>query len=137
MNRVRIVGEGLDEWGSRYFKFSVKGSDRDVPPFSAKQLLEGSKGLFTALADAGWNAFTPDTQKALLRKLEAREQEAPTFRVATRLGWNSGAYALPSEIVGEPQTRLEKAFGGLDTAMLHNSCNLVILAIMKQPIAAQ
>ena len=70
--RVDIVGEGFDEWKDRYFKFSVVGTDRDIPPFSAKQLLDGSKPLFTALANAGWNAFTLRTQAALLDKLQAR-----------------------------------------------------------------
>lgn len=116
--RVDIVGEGFDEWKDRYFKFSVVGTDRDIPPFSAKQLLDGSKPLFTALANAGWNAFTLRTQAALLDKLQARENESPTFKVVTRLGWNSGAYVFPDQIIGNPNVRLERAFGGLDSAML-------------------
>ena len=116
--QVDIVGEGFDEWKDRYFKFSVVGSDRDIPPFSAKQLIEGSRPLFTALANAGWNAFTPKTQAELLHKLQAREKESPTFKVVTRLGWNSGAYVFPDEIIGKPKVPLERAFGGLDPAML-------------------
>jgi putative DNA primase/helicase len=117
--QVKIVGEGFDEWGDRYFKFSVKASDRDIPPFSAKQLLlEGPKPLFAALANAGWNAFTPKVQAALLQQLQARKAEASTFKVVTRLGWNSGAYVFPDEIVGTPKMRLERAFGELDAAML-------------------
>ena len=116
--QVKIVGEGFDEWKDRYFKFSVVGSDRDIPPFSAKQLLDGSKPLFTALANAGWNAFTPKAQAALLEQLQVRKTESPTFKVVTRLGWNSGAYVLPDEIIGEPKVPLEKAFGGLDPAKL-------------------
>jgi uncharacterized protein (DUF927 family) len=117
VTRVKIVGEGLDEWGSRYFKFSVKGSDQDIPPFSAKQLLEGQKALFTALANAGWNAFSQNTQRAFMQKLEAHKKEAPTFKVVTRLGWNSGAYVFPDKTVGKPKMRLERAFARLDPAM--------------------
>jgi hypothetical protein len=118
MAHVKIDGEGLDEWGDRYFKFSVKGSDRDIPPFSAKQLLlEGPKPLFAALVDAGWNAFTPRAQAALLQQLQARKKEAPSFKVVTRLGWNSGAYVFPDETIGDPKMPLEKAFSGLDSAM--------------------
>jgi putative DNA primase/helicase len=114
--QVKIVGVGLDEWDGRYFKFSVKGSDRDIPPFSAQQLIE-RKQLFTALVDAGWNGLTAKTQNKFLEQLEARKAEAPTFKVVTRLGWNSGAYVFPDEIVGTPKMSLEKAFGGLDAAM--------------------
>jgi uncharacterized protein (DUF927 family) len=114
--QVKIVGEGLDEWGVRYFKFLVRGSDRDIPPFSVEQLLEEREALFTALANSGWNAFTPKTQGAFWQKLEARKKEAPTFRVVTRLGWNSGAYVFPDKIIGKPRMRLERAFGGLDPA---------------------
>jgi hypothetical protein len=116
--QVKIDGEGFDEWKDRYFKFSVVGSDRDIPPFSAKQLHEGYKPLFTALANAGWNAFTPRAQAALLQQLQARKKESPTFKVVTRLGWNSGAYVFPDEIIGNPKMRLERAFSGLDPAML-------------------
>jgi uncharacterized protein (DUF927 family) len=114
--QVKIVGVGLDEWDGRYFKFSVKGSDRDIPPFSAQQLIE-RKQLFTALVDAGWNGLTAKTQNKFLEQLEARKAEAPTFKVVTRLGWNSAAYVFPDEIIGEPKMRLERAFSGLDTAM--------------------
>jgi putative DNA primase/helicase len=117
---VKIDGEGFDEWEDRYFKFSVKGSDRDIPPFSVNQLLlEGPRPLFAALANAGWNAFTPKAQAALLQQLQARKKEAPTFKVVTRLGWNSGAYVFPDDTIGKPKMRLERAFSGIDTALLN------------------
>jgi putative DNA primase/helicase len=114
--QVEIVGVGLDEWEGRYIKLSVKGSDRDIPPFSAQQLIE-RKQLFTSLVDAGWNGLTAKTQNKFLEQLEGRKAEAPSFKVVTRLGWNSGAYVFPDEIVGRPKMRLERAFSGLDTAM--------------------
>lgn len=39
LRRVRIVGEGLDEWGHRYVKLRVKGSDNDIPPFKVADLV--------------------------------------------------------------------------------------------------
>jgi putative DNA primase/helicase len=118
VSRVVIEGEGRDEWDKRYFKFSVVGSDRDIPPFSVEQLFSDSKPVFAALANAGWNGFTNKARNELLEKLQKRKQESPSFKVVTRLGWNSGAYVFPDEIVGKPKKPLQKAFGRLDRAML-------------------
>ena len=118
VSRVFIEGEGRDEWGKRYFKLSVDGSDRDISPFPVEQLVSDAKPLFATLANAGWNAFTSAVRNELLKKLQKRKPEPPSFKVVTRLGWNSGAYVFPDEIVGKPKTPLQKAFGRLDHAML-------------------
>jgi uncharacterized protein (DUF927 family) len=118
ISRVRIEGEGRDEFGKRYFKFSVEGTDHDIPPFSVDQIFNDSSQLFTSLANAGWNGFTKKTRNAVLERLERRKLRPSTFNVATRLGWNSGAYVFPDKIFGGPRKPLEKAFGGLDQAML-------------------
>jgi putative DNA primase/helicase len=118
ISRVVIEGEGRDEWGKRYVKFSVVGSDRDIPPFSIDQFFSDSKPVFAALANAGWNGFTGKARNELLEKLQRRNPEPPSFKVVTRLGWNSGAYVFPDEIVGKPKKPLQKAFGRLDHAML-------------------
>jgi hypothetical protein len=109
-SRVVIKGEGRDEWGTRYFKFSVVGSDSDIPPFSIEQFFSDSKPVFAALANAGWNGFTNKARNGLLEKLQKRKPEPPSFEVVTRLGWNSGAYVFPEEIVGKPKKPLQKAF---------------------------
>ena len=36
-DRITIEGEGRDEWGHRFFKFAIRGSDRNVAPFSARR----------------------------------------------------------------------------------------------------
>jgi putative DNA primase/helicase len=117
-SHVIIVGEGRDERGKRYLKFSVAESHRDIPPFAVEQLVSDPKPLFAALANAGWNAFTTKARNELLDKLQKRKPEASSFMVVTRLGWNSGAYVFPDEIVGEPKKPLQKAFRRLDHAML-------------------
>jgi hypothetical protein len=116
--RVRIEGEGRDEWKKRYFKFSVDGSTHDIPPVPAEQLVKETTPLFEALANAGSNAFTKKARNEVLEKLQRRKPQPPVFKVATRLGWNSGAYVLPDQTVGNPKVMLEKAFNGLDRAML-------------------
>jgi hypothetical protein len=33
-SRISVKGEGRDEWNNRYFKFSVRGAEANIPPFS-------------------------------------------------------------------------------------------------------
>jgi hypothetical protein len=117
-SRVKVLGEGLDELGNRYIKVAVVGSDRDIPPFSVKQLVTEPKPLFAELGNAGWNVFTSKSRHGFLEKLQNRKPHAAKFKVVTQLGWNSGAYVFPDEIVGEPNEPLERSFGHLDPAML-------------------
>jgi putative DNA primase/helicase len=113
-----IKGEGRDEWGNRYFKLAVSGSEIDLPPFSMGEISSNPEGLYSALSNAGLNVFTRKVKNKLLELLQARKQVPPTFKVATRLGWNSGAIVRPDEIVGSPRPSLETEFGDLDHQML-------------------
>jgi putative DNA primase/helicase len=115
---VRIVGEGLDEWGNRYVKLRVKGSTQVIPPFKVADLVIAPTQLFAALANAGWNGLTRKARDEVLKKLEERKREAPTFKVATRLGWNGSAFVLPDQTFGRPNMPLETVFGDLDQTML-------------------
>jgi putative DNA primase/helicase len=115
---IIIKGEGRDEWGNRYFKLAVKGSDVNLPPFSMEQIGSDPNSLYKALSNAGVNIFTPKAKTAVLELLQAQQQQTSTFKVATRLGWNSGAIVRPDEIVGSPPRPLETDFGDLDRRML-------------------
>ena len=115
---ITIVGEGRDEWNNRYIKFAVRGSGRDIPPFSVEQITTEPKPLFAELGNAGWNAFTSKARNGFLEKLQNRKPQQPTFKVVTRLGWNSGAFVLPKEVIGHPNKQLECSFRDLDHQML-------------------
>ena len=118
VSRVRVVGEGRDEWNNRYIKFAVRGSGRDIAPFSVTQFIDNSKPFFAELCNAGWNAFTSKARNGFLEKLQNRKPQQPTFKVVTRLGWNSGAFVLPNEVIGHPDKQLECSFRDLDHQML-------------------
>lgn len=113
---VVIIGEGRDEWGNRYIKLQVNGSD--IPPFKVADLVTNPNKLFAALANAGWNGFTRKARDEMLEKLEERKRKAPTFKVATRLGWNGDAFVLPDKVFGHSKMPLEIVLGGLDQTML-------------------
>ena len=117
-SQISIMGEGRDEWGNRFFKLAVRGADDDLPPFSMKQISSASESLYNALSNAGLNIFTPKAKKAVLELLQVQQRTSSTFKVATRLGWNSGAIVRPDEIVGSARPPLETEFGNLDPQML-------------------
>ena len=115
--RIQIIGEGHDQSGKRYFKLSVSGSAVDIPPFSMDQLVK-PKALWIELNDAGANLFTTEAQNQLLAQLQRYKRSEPSFRVASRLGWDSGAFVLGNEIIGTPDLQLERSFRHLDHQML-------------------
>jgi putative DNA primase/helicase len=135
-NSAKIVGEGRDEIGNRYFKFAVRGSTSEIEPISVDQLTRDPKPLFVALANAGWNAFTPQARTQFLQKLNGREPRKPTFRVVTRLGWNKTAYILPDEVTGEKSEQIVTAFSSLDQAMLRKYWVRGDLATWQEQIAS-
>jgi putative DNA primase/helicase len=115
---VTILGEGRDEWGHRFFKFAVHGSESNIPPFAAKEIMDGPNSVFGELVDAGAKTFRKSARNELLRQLDERKPEASKFKVVTRLGWNSGAFVLPHKIIGQPKDRLEPSFRHLDQPLL-------------------
>src|SRR5260370_15688153 len=83
-SRLIIKGEGRDEWGTRYFKLTVKGSELDLPPFSMHQIGSDPDPLYGALSNAGLNVFTRKAKNAVLELLQAQQHTPSTFKVATR-----------------------------------------------------
>src|ERR1700720_4727597 len=112
-SRISIEAQGRDEWKNRYFKLAVKGSDVELRPFSMEQISSAPESLYRALSNAGLNIFTRKAKNAVLELLQAQQHAPSTFKVATRLGWNSGAIVRPDEIVGSPRPPLETEFGNL------------------------
>src|ERR1700730_18655820 len=115
---IIILGEGRDEWKHRYFKFGIQSSDADIPPFSAKEILESLNSVFGELTDAGANVFRKTGRNALLRQLDEFQSQPSKFKVVSRLGWNSGAFVPPHKILGQPSRTLEPSFRHLDQPLL-------------------
>ena len=134
--RVRVVGEGRDEWDKRYFKFAVRGSAVDLAPISADQLIDDPKPLFKGLTNAGANTITPEARKALLGRLQDRKPKPSSFKVATRFGWNGRAFVLPNEVIGHPNNQLECSFRHLDHQMLAKYRVRDTLKVWQEKIAS-
>jgi uncharacterized protein (DUF927 family) len=117
-SRIVIQGEGRDEWGKRYLKLAVKGSAVEIPPFSVDEISSDPQPIYSALSNAGVNIFTTASKTHVLNLVEAQQPSAPTFKVVTRLGWNSGAIVRPDSVVGSPKRCLEPSFRDLDQQVL-------------------
>ena len=87
-SNIKIDGEGRDEWGERYFKFSVSGSETTIPPFSVDKIIKDPSMLFRALTRAGANMFTTHARNQVLKQLQELKPEPETFKVVTKLGWS-------------------------------------------------
>src|SRR3954462_13126287 len=86
LTNIEIVGEGFDDLGRRFIKLKVKGSDRDLPPYSMEDILQPER-LYSDLANAGCKLFSSKVKNGLQAMLQNYEQVgAPSFSVVTRLG---------------------------------------------------
>jgi putative DNA primase/helicase len=117
-SKIIIEGEGRDEWGNRYLKLAVKESNLNIPPFSMGHIVSNPERIYTALSNAGVNVFSSSSKNQVLDLLEAHKPSAPSFKVVTRLGWNSGAIVRPDGVIGSPKRHLETSFGDLDHQVL-------------------
>src|ERR1700753_3476401 len=103
IDNVIIVGEGFDELGERYIKLGIKGSDRELPPYSISALIENPKRLYRDLGNAGCKLLSPKLQRQLLEKIQSYQQSGkPTFKVVNRLGAYRKFYVRPDGIIGSP-----------------------------------
>jgi len=116
---IEIVGEGFDALGRRFIKLRVKGSGRDLPPYSMEDILKPDR-LYRDLGDAGCKLFSRKLQSRLQDMMQNYEQiGAPSFSVVTRLGSFRNFYVRPDEIVGNATVPIEVALGPLDSTMLN------------------
>ena len=114
---VTVDGHGFDEYGHRYLKLHVVGSNRSLPPYSMDDLLDQKK-LYRDLSDAGCNLFSKQAQSGLQRLLQGHKYRNPTFSVVTRLGSFGKYYVRPTDIIGKPILPVELVLAGLDQGML-------------------
>src|SRR4051794_34935700 len=86
LGNVEVAGEGLDDFGRRYIKLRVKGSARDLSPYSMDDILKPDR-LYRDLGDAGCKLFSRQLQNRLQDILQNYQQIGPpSFAVVTRLG---------------------------------------------------
>lgn len=114
---VNVVGEGFDDLGHRYLKLNVKGSNRNLRPYSMADILKPEQ-IYCDLGDAGCNLFSRQAQRDLQTRLQNHEQQESSFSVATRLGSFRNFYVRPDELIGRPPLPVELALGSLDSHML-------------------
>jgi hypothetical protein len=117
LTNVNVVGEGFDDIGHRYLKLKVKGSNRELRPYSMADIVKPEQ-IYCDLGDAGCNLFSSRAQRDLQDLLQSHQQQEPSFSVATRLGSFGNFYVRPDEIIGSPPLPIEPALGSLDSHML-------------------
>ena len=118
LSLITVAGEGFNEWKERYFKLKVKGSNRDLPPYSMKAIIAEPDTLCTDLSNAGANVFTRETKRQLLKMLEEQKAETPTFKVASFPGWHGSRLVFPDRSFGNSKLPVETSFVGLDLQMI-------------------
>jgi putative DNA primase/helicase len=95
---INVIAEGKDERGGRYFLFGVEGEPiPNLSPILASRLIKDQQKVLGELMDAGFGLVTPAVRKPFLDSVQDWETKAPSFKVATKIGWNGATYVLPDQ----------------------------------------
>ncbi len=120
--QISVIAEGKDEWESRYFLLGTEDEPLpDLPPVPVGRFFKDKQGILADLANAGYGLFTPAAQRAFFDKAQAWGNEPPSFRVASRIGWNGSTYVLPDKTFALPRRssngkrKVYPLFGELDS----------------------
>jgi hypothetical protein len=65
-DRITIEGDGRDEWGHRFFKFAIRGSDRNVALVKYEAKIANGESRFIRITETLFNIKTDDD--ALIRQ---------------------------------------------------------------------
>jgi Domain of unknown function (DUF927) len=117
-SQLIFKGEGYDDQGNRYLKLALVGSDTDIPPFLATDVLTNPTKVLGELVNKGANIFSSTDQADFKRWLGKQKPLKDSFKVVARLGMSDGAFVRPGKIVGKPNKRLEVSFRHLDQQQL-------------------
>jgi putative DNA primase/helicase len=96
--QLSVIAEGRDEWGRRYFRLGERGEPLQLRPVLATRLVNQPKEVMASLANIGVSLFTGMAQREFIASVQKWKPEQPSFKVATRIGWNDDSYVLPDRI---------------------------------------
>jgi putative DNA primase/helicase len=107
--QISVIAEGKDEWGRRYLLLGERGRAISFPPILASRLISKKTEVVAELVNAGFNLFTESASKEFIASVQKWKGE-PSFRVATRIGWNNDTYVLPDKVFN-PDQNVYRALG--------------------------
>jgi putative DNA primase/helicase len=117
-NTVTVIAEGEDERGRRYFRLGIDAKPiLNLPPILASRLVKNKSDVLGELVNAGVPLFTSPSQQLLFQSVEDWGKKRPSFRVATRIGWNGGTYVLPDQSFGSTEN-ISLSFDELEPEMV-------------------
>ena len=99
LSPISVIAEGTDELGRRYFILAAEGEPIvTLPPILASRFSDDQKGVSSALTNAGFNLIASVAKTAFFNSVQNWGKKEPSFRVATKIGWNGWTYVLPDKV---------------------------------------
>ena len=74
-----------------------------LPPMLASRFSDEQTSISGALTNAGFSLITSAAKSAFFNSVQSWGKKEPSFRVATRIGWNGRTYVLPDKIFNPKQ----------------------------------
>jgi putative DNA primase/helicase len=116
--QISVIAVGRDEAKRRYLLLGKGGKPiPNLPPILLDRFFNKKAELFAELGHAGHGLFTAAAQNEFLASVEKSGDKQPSFRVATKIGWNKDTYVLPDKVFN-PDQNVYRALGELDAGTL-------------------
>jgi putative DNA primase/helicase len=96
--QISVIAEGRDEWGRRYFRLGEEGEPLQLRPVLTTRLVNQPKEVMASLTNIGVSLFSREAQQKFISSVQEWKRAQPSFKVATRIGWNDDSYVLPDKI---------------------------------------
>jgi putative DNA primase/helicase len=102
--QLSVIAEGRDEAERRYLLLGKGGKPiPNLPPILVDRFFNEKPKLLAELAHTGHGLFTGPAQREFSDSVQNWGAKEPSFRVATKIGWNGLTYVLPDQVFNPHQ----------------------------------
>src|SRR5271157_1525815 len=79
--KIKIVGEGRDEWNNRYIKLKVNGTKASLPPYSMDDIFNPQNKIYKDVGTAGVMLTSPADKAAFTKMMSKYTKQKSSFKV--------------------------------------------------------
>src|SRR5690349_12146920 len=110
---IRILRHGVSEIGERFIRLQIKGGDGKRTTLVRIDDLDDGKDRCKRLNLLGAHLITEAARRELLNRIQAEGPQAPSFTVATKVGWHGRQFVFPDGVVAGDEKPIHVYAGGV------------------------
>src|SRR5215207_5707008 len=113
---IALEGQGVSDTGERFIKLKIQmpsGSVNLAVEIDNLAKTDARDAMCLRLNQLGAHLIAGGARSELFKRIQDEGPRAPSFRVATKVGWVAGVFVRPDRVVGVPDQPLEVHLGGI------------------------